>query len=142
MSIVAAVADEAIVLLERFASKSTVLAQIEGLTVTAGGLEAGLGTVNGFISAFQAALKAKNYLTLSELTIEEAAAIAGDLGVPYAGLAAALLPFVFALINKGVTDIPNLVPDGRGGYVTKEWAANPRMQLNPDGSFKDGRLFP
>lgn len=31
----------------------------------------------------------------------------------------------------------NLVPDGRGGWVSKEWIADPRHQLNDDGTFKD-----
>lgn len=32
--------------------------------------------------------------------------------------------------------IKNLVPDGQGGWVTKEWASDKRHQLNPDGTFK------
>ncbi len=30
-----------------------------------------------------------------------------------------------------------ILPDGRGGFVSSAWAADPRHQLNPDGSFKD-----
>jgi hypothetical protein len=29
-----------------------------------------------------------------------------------------------------------VVSDGFGGEVSKEWADNPRHQLNPDGTFK------
>jgi hypothetical protein len=30
-----------------------------------------------------------------------------------------------------------IVSDGQGGFVTTAWAADPRHQLNPDGSFKE-----
>jgi hypothetical protein len=30
----------------------------------------------------------------------------------------------------------SVLPDGQGGFVSKEWAADPRHALNPDGSFK------
>jgi hypothetical protein len=33
-----------------------------------------------------------------------------------------------------------LVPDGRGGFVSRAWADDPRHALNPDGSFKDKSL--
>jgi hypothetical protein len=33
----------------------------------------------------------------------------------------------------------NLIPDGKGGYVTKDWAAS--HQLNPDGTFKETNIF-
>lgn len=29
-----------------------------------------------------------------------------------------------------------IVPDGKGGFISQAWAADPRHQLNPDGSFK------
>lgn len=101
-SVLGALVDEAIKLLQPLASKSTVLVKVGSASVTAGGVEASLGTVLGFYSAFSAAVKAKNYGAEVELGLDEALAVAGDLGVPYAGLGATLLPFLFAAINHGV----------------------------------------
>lgn len=105
--------DEAIRLLQPLASKNTVLAKVGNMSVTAGGVESSLGTILGFYSAFSDAVKAKNYASEVELGLDEALAIAGDLGVPYAGLGAALLPFLFAAINNGV--FPGTGMDGRPG---------------------------
>lgn len=101
MSIVSTLADGAIAILQKFATKSTVIANIDGIAVTAGGLESAASTITGFLSAFQAAVKTKNYALEAELGIDEALVIAADLGVPYAGIAAQVLPFVFDLINSG-----------------------------------------
>lgn len=101
-------AGEAMKLLQELASKSTVLAEVGGASVTAGGVEASLGTVVGFYAAFMAAVKAKNYAAEVELGLEEALALAGDLGVPYAGLGATLLPFLFAGINNGMFSGPGM----------------------------------
>ncbi len=92
--------------------------------------------MHGFIGSFSAALKAKNYEASTELSIDEALSIAGDLGVPYASLASALLPLVWPLINNEIAGFAHLLPDGRGGFVSKAWAEDPRHALNPDGSFK------
>jgi hypothetical protein len=120
-----------------FASKSTVVAMVDGVAITAGSVESSLATVGGFVSAFSVAWKAKNYEAEAELTIDEALTVASDLGAPYAGLGAAILPLLWPLINKGIADIhPPLAPDGHGGFVTKSWADDPREQLNFDGTFK------
>ena len=137
MSLITTIADGAISLLQRFASKSTVLATVGGVSVTAGGLEASAATLGAFFTGLEADLKAKNYVAATEISLEEAVIIGGDVGVPYAGLAAQALPFAFGLINSGLLPyLATLVPDGQGGYVTKAWAADPRLELNPDGSFK------
>ena len=133
MSLLTGVADFAIGVLQKFASKSTVLTTVDGISVTAGGLESSLGTITGFTTAFAAAVKAKNLGSEAELGIEEAATIASDLGVPYAGLAATFLPWIFDAINTGVTLIEDAqtVPDGQGGFIPKSWLADPHVQIDP-----------
>ena len=63
----------------------------------------------------------------------------GDLSIvfPPAGAVAQGIE-VFMFINKmgGLGRAGPVVPDGRGGWVSKSWADDPRHQLNPDGSFK------
>ena len=55
---------------------------------------------------------------------------------------AAFTPSISGGVGTILTDLStkiksgDLIPDGRGGYVSKEWAADPRHQLNPDGTFK------
>lgn len=56
--------------------------------------------------------------------------LAAEKGVEILGFIAPIL--VELLLKTGA----NLVPDGKGGFITKEWADNPRHQLNPDGTFK------
>jgi hypothetical protein len=138
MSFLSSLTSGAFSFLQIFASKSTVVTTVDGVAITAGSIESGLGTVGGFIGAFSVAWKAKNYEAEAELSIDEALSVAADLGAPYAGLGATVLPLLWPLINKGIADIhlPPLVPDGRGGFVTQPWAADPREQLNPDGTFK------
>jgi hypothetical protein len=41
-----------------------------------------------------------------------------------------------ARLRSGLAD-GSVVSDGRGGYVSRAWADDPRHALNPDGSFKD-----
>ncbi len=58
-------------------------------------------------------------------------------------IAALALPILEAMIRDYMARIRAgvaagvIVPDGRGGFVTKAWADDPRHQLNPDGTFKD-----
>lgn len=124
-------------MLEKFESKSTTVAIFDGKPLAASSVESGLGTLHGFIGSLVAAIKSKNYEETAELSIDEALSIAGDLGLPYAGLAASLLPLIWPLINKEIASFGQLVSDGRGGFVSKSWVENPRHQLNPDGSFKN-----
>lgn len=122
MSAISALADGAISLLGRFASKTTVLVTVGPAVVTAGGLEQAVGSLSGFLSAFQAAVKAKNYGLEVELGIDEAATVAADFGIPYAGLAATALPFVFGLINSGVLPLTTQPVDGTpDGLATRQW---------------------
>ena len=46
-----------------------------------------------------------------------------------------LVKYESAKIKAGLAD-GTIIADGRGGFVSREWAADPRHQLNPDGSFK------
>lgn len=100
-AIISVIADEGIRLLSKFANKSTVIGNVAGATVTVGGIEQSFGTLSGFYAEFAAAVKAKNYGLEAELGIDEALTIAAELGVPYAGLGATLLPFLFSAINNG-----------------------------------------
>jgi hypothetical protein len=136
MSWLSDAAQSGIGLLSRFANKSATVAVINGTTLTAGTVESGLGTLHGFLGAFVEAVKAKNYEAVTELSIDEALSIAGDLGVPYASLASALLPLLWPLINKEIASFGHLVSDGKGGFVTEAWASDPRHALTPDGKFK------
>jgi hypothetical protein len=49
----------------------------------------------------------------------------------------AAITYGFANLKAGLADGSILAVDGgRGGFVSKAWAADPREQLNPDGTFK------
>lgn len=76
--------------------------QVGSFTFTAAQLEAATGSLGSFLDAFQAALKAKNYDAATEIAVDEALIIAGDIGVPYAGLAAKVLPFLYAQGSKNL----------------------------------------
>lgn len=39
--------------------------------------------------------------------------------------------------NFLASSIKDLVPDSQGGWVSREWVANPRHRLNADGNFTD-----
>ncbi|MGO9008069.1 MAG: hypothetical protein ACLQIQ_08490 [Beijerinckiaceae bacterium] len=69
-------------------------------------------------------------LEIAGLFFPPAAVAANDLQ-----LADAVINF-FAPIVAAIFIGQNLVPDGAGGYVSQAWAADPREQLNPDGTFK------
>lgn len=43
--------------------------------------------------------------------------------------------FLFHKLRVGIAD-GDIVPDGQGGFVTREWADNPRHFLNRDGTFR------
>jgi hypothetical protein len=101
MSLLSSLASGALSVLRIFASKSTVVSAVDGVAITAGSVESSLGTVGGFVSAFSAAWKAKNYEAEAELTIDEALTVASDLGAPYAGLGAAILPVFGRSSTKG-----------------------------------------
>lgn len=51
---------------------------------------------------------------------------------------ATILTVIHALVSGALALglFMGLVPDGRGGFVSKAWAADPRHQLNKDGTFK------
>lgn len=105
MTVISSVEKAAIDLVEDTkATASTVLTTIANRTVTVGGLMGALGTTDSFIPAMIAAVKAKNFELEAELTLSEAVAIAAAIGVPYAGLAKVLLPFLF----YGVNNAPDL----------------------------------
>lgn len=64
--------------------------------------------------------------------------IGADVYPPLAFAAPILSSYVrieAAKLKSGVA-AGTILPDGRGGFVTQAWAADPRHQLNPDGSFK------
>lgn len=139
MTILSTLASAAISLLERFTTKTTVIATVVGVSVTAGELEASAGSLAAFYTDLVAAIKAKNYVAATELSVQEAVVVAADFNAPGAALAEQALPFAFSVINNGLIPyVAALVPvnGGAGGFVTKAWAADPREQLNPDGSFK------
>jgi hypothetical protein len=104
-------------------SKSTVVGTVAGHTITAGNLETSVGTLGTFVTKFEAAVKAKNYESVAELTLEEVATIADDVGVPYAGIAEVVIPLLFDLANIAISSFRadlasgKIMPDGRGGYV-------------------------
>jgi hypothetical protein len=58
---------------------------------------------------------------------------------PIAALALPILEFAIrdymAKLRSGVAS-GLIIGDGRGGFVTKAWANDPRHQLNPDGTFR------
>ncbi len=122
---------------EKLAPAATTRISIAGATVTVGEIETATGSLTAFFSAMQAAVKTKNLEAGAELTIEELVAIAADLGLgePFTGIAKSILPLLFGAFNQIAAE--PLIPDGRGGFVTKTWADDPREQLNPDGSFKN-----
>jgi len=106
-------------------------------TITVDQLGAASDSLVALFSAISAAINQKNLEATAELTVEGVVSIAADLGLgePWTGIAAKLLPIVFAEINSG-TLTADLVPDGQGGFISKAWAEDPREQLNADGSFK------
>jgi hypothetical protein len=58
---------------------------------------------------------------------------------PIAALALPILEFAIRdYMAKLHADVANglIIGDGRGGFVTKAWADDPRHALNPDGTFK------
>jgi hypothetical protein len=50
---------------------------------------------------------------------------------------ATILTVVHALVSGAISLglFNDLIPDGRGGFVSKSWAADPRHQLKPNGDF-------
>ncbi|WP_020177043.1 hypothetical protein [Methyloferula stellata] len=111
---------------------------LAGTTVTAGQFEAASGSLAAFFAKLSTAIKAKSYASEAEIAIEEAVVIAADLGLgePITGIVSTLLPYVFGELNKIGSQPLIPVAGGAGGFVTKQWADDPRHQLNPDGSFK------
>lgn len=77
-----------------------VVGTVAGQTITVAKMLAALGTTASFIPAMEAAVKAKNYELEAELSLYELVAIAAALGLPYAGLAKILLPFLFVAANN------------------------------------------
>lgn len=115
---------------------STTKLALAGTTVTAGQFEAAAGSLATFFSSLSTAIKAKSFA--SEIAIEEAVVIASDLGLgePITGIVSTLLPYVFGELNRIGSEPLIPVAGGAGGFVTKQWAEDPRHQLNPDESFK------
>lgn len=95
--------DSLIALAKAIWPAATKVATLDGTTVTAGELENAAGTLTGFLSDMQAAIKAKNYGEEAELTVDEALTIAKDAGIggPGVAIAAAILPILFGAINSG-----------------------------------------
>lgn len=58
------------------------------------------------LAKFEAAWKAKNYASAAEITLEDVATVCADAGVPYAGIAKFVIPYVFLVVEKGkpITD--------------------------------------
>jgi hypothetical protein len=112
--------------------------EIAGRTVTALQLETATGSLAGFFSAMSAAIKTNSFEAESEVAVEEAVAIAADLGwgEPITSVVAALLPSLFGELNRIGSEALIPVAGGVGGFVTKQWAEDPRHQLNPDETFK------
>ncbi len=84
--------------------------------------------------------------TTTPAQIDEAVTIITDLieaGSLVNPALAAASPIIIGLIKYGSMNLKagiaagEIISDGRGGFVTKTWANNPRHQLNQDGSFKD-----
>lgn len=104
-----------------------------GLTV--GDVQAHAWTLGAMASALLTALAAGKY----DPEVAFAESMLGDLSIvfPPAGAVEQGIE-AFMWINKmgGLGRSGPVVPDGFGGYVSKEWAADPRHALNPDGSFK------
>jgi hypothetical protein len=56
---------------------------------------------------------------------------------------AVAIPIVMFLVNREAANIKaglaagEIIPTAKGDYVSTAWAADPRHQLNPDGSFRD-----
>jgi hypothetical protein len=86
-------------------SSSSQKVNIGPAVFTAGQLEQATGTLGAFLTNFSAAVKARNYDEATELAIDEALIIAADLGVPYVGIAAKILPFLYehGSSNLGLT---------------------------------------
>ena len=62
---------------------------------------------------------------------------------PVVGVAATLLTdFIqaWAANLKGGIAAGEIIDDGRGGFVTKTWANDPRHAIGPDGNFVDKSL--
>lgn len=66
--------------------------------------------------------------------LKVAAVFYPPLAVEVSGISA-LVRLGMHLVKAGLA-AGSLVPDGRGGIVTKAWAEDPRHALNPDGTFK------
>lgn len=120
---------------QKLAPSTKVTISIAGTTMTVGDIETATGSLGSFFTAMEAAIKAKNIETGTELTIEEAVTIASDLGLgqPWTGIASKLLPIAFADLNSFISSQGPLIPinGGAGGFVTEAWAKNPRMQIDP-----------
>jgi hypothetical protein len=112
---------------------------IGGTTITVAQLETASGLFGSFFTEMRKAVQAKSFGQDAEIVIEDAVKIAADLGFgePVTGIISALLPSIFDELNKCAAMPLIAVEGGRGGFVTKDWAADPRHALRPDGSFKN-----
>jgi hypothetical protein len=108
--------------------------------ISASQLETAGGLFGGFFTEMQRAIQAKNFGADAEIALEDAVKIAAGLGFgePVTGIISALLPYAFDELNKFAGMPLTAVDGGLGGFVTNDWANDPRHALRPDGSFKNG----
>jgi hypothetical protein len=137
MNWLADIVTAAVKIVSKFVPATTKVA-VAGTSVTALQLETATGSLASFFSAMSASIKGKSFAVEAEVAIEEAVAIAADLGLgePITGIVSTLLLSVFSELNKIGAEPLIPVAGGAGGFVTKQWADDPRHQLSPDGSFK------
>lgn len=118
-----------------------------------------LSTITGDLAAITAALVYMRPLGAELIAFEKAwndHSVAEELaaGLPLIAMVVKVLSIAFPQIGLAADGISiaafiapilvelllktgqNLVPDGQGGYVTKDWINDPRHILNSDGTFK------
>lgn len=76
----------------------------------------------------------------SQLAVPAAAAEGAAIVVGGAEKAFPILGAIMGAMFKNIGLVP--VAGGAGGYVSPEWASDPREQVNPDGSFKQKGFLP
>ena len=103
--------------------------------LTVGDVQQHAATLGAMVSALLTGLAAGKY----DPQVAFAEGMLGDLSIvfPPAAMVDQGLQ-VFLLINKmgGLGRAGPTVPDGFGGEVSKEWADDPRHQLDEHGNFK------
>jgi len=113
---------------------------IGGKTISTAQLETASGLFGDFFTEMQKAIQTQSFGADAEIALEDAIKIAAGLGFgePVTGIISALLPYAFDELNKCAAMPLVAVDGGHGGFVTRDWADDPRHALRPDGSFKNG----